>query len=196
MARILAFAGSARRASYNKRLLRAAVAGAREAGAEVTVLDLADYPLPVFDQDLEDAGGVPENARKLKAAFLAHDGLLIASPEYNSSIPPLLKNTIDWVSRKTAPDEASLSAYTGKTAVILATSPGALGGLRALRHLREILTNIGVLVLPRQRAVPKAHEVFDEDGEIRDERLGEAIAALGRELAETVRRLRTGGADV
>jgi NAD(P)H-dependent FMN reductase len=188
--RILAFAGSAREGSFNRMLARVAVEGARAAGAEVTVIDLRDYPLPVFDQDLEAESGLPENARKLKELFLAHDGLLVACPEYNSSITPLLKNVIDWVSRKAAPDEPMLAAYSGKVAAILAASPGALGGLRSLRHVREILGNIGVLVLPQQQAVPKAHEAFAEDGTLKDGKLAARIEGLGAALAETLAKLR------
>ena len=143
--RILAFAGSTRKESYNTRLVHIAAEGARQAGAEVTVIDLKDYPLPLFDEDLESEQGAPESAGRLKQLFLSHQGLLISSPEYNSSITPLLKNTIDWVSRP-APDESPLAAYQGKFATLMAASPGALGGLRGLVHLRSIRVNIGVTV--------------------------------------------------
>lgn len=188
--RILAFAGSLRKESFNRKLLEIAVAAAREAGATVTVVDLADYPLPIFDQDLEAGGGTPDAARKLKQLFLEHDALLIASPEYNSSITPLLKNTIDWVSRS-APGEAPLSAYVGKTAALIAASPGALGGLRGLVHVRAILGNIQVLVIPDQIAVPTAHEAFNPDGSLKDAGKQAATKAIGRRLAETTAKLRT-----
>ena len=145
--RILAFAGSLRRESFNKKLVPIAAKGARDAGAEVTLIDLADFPLPLFDQDLEARQGMPENGKKLKQLFIDHDGLLIASPEYNSSITAVLKNTIDWVSRP-APDEPSLVAFRSKVATLMSASPGALGGLRRLVHVRSILGNIGVIVLP------------------------------------------------
>ncbi|MEX2285719.1 MAG: NAD(P)H-dependent oxidoreductase, partial [Planctomycetaceae bacterium] len=164
-ARILAFAGSLRKDSYNKRLVRIAAAGATAAGATVTLLDLRDFPLPLFDEDLEREQGLPENAANLKRLFIEHDGFLIASPEYNSSITGVLKNTIDWVSRRVE-GEAPLVAYKGKTAALMSASPGALGGLRALVHVRAILGNIGVLVLPTQVAVPKAMEAFDADGKL------------------------------
>src|SRR5262245_6276714 len=109
--RILAFAGSLRADSFNRKLVKPAAEAARAAGADVTLIDLKDYPLPIFDQDLEKAEGLPANARKLKDLFLAHQGLLIVSPEYNSSITAVLKNTIDWVSRP-VPNEASLAAFT------------------------------------------------------------------------------------
>src|SRR5580692_8631770 len=113
--RILAFAASTRRESFNKKLITVAAQGARKAGAEVTLIDLKDFPLPLYDQDLEAEQGMPENGKKLKKLFIDHDGLLIASPEYNSSLPAVLKNAIDWVSRP-APGEPSLAAFKGKVA--------------------------------------------------------------------------------
>ena len=112
---------------------------ARDAGAEVTLIDLRDLPLPLFDGDLEDKQGLPENAKKLKALLRAHDGLLISSPEYNSSITGVLKNAIDWASRAETDDEPPLVCFRGKVAALLSASPGALGGLRGLVHLRAIL---------------------------------------------------------
>ncbi|HYF37755.1 MAG TPA: NAD(P)H-dependent oxidoreductase, partial [Prosthecobacter sp.] len=162
--KILAFAGSTRTGSFNKKLIRIAADAARTAGADVTLIDLRDYPLPLFDGDLEDAQGLPENAKKLKELFNSHDALLISAPEYNSSITGVLKNTIDWVSREATDDEPALRDFTGKTATLLSASPGALGGLRGLVHLRALLGNIGVIVLPDQVSVPKAHEAFDETG--------------------------------
>ncbi len=185
--RILAFAGSTRRDSYNQRLVRIAADGAQEAGADVMLLDLKEYPLPLFSEDLEQEG-FPDNATKLKQLFLEHDGLLIASPEYNSSITPLLKNTIDWVSRP-AEGEKSLAAYQGKVAALLAASPGRLGGLRGLVHVRAILGNIGVLVLPDQIAVPRAFEAFGEDGQLTDEKQQARVQGLGKSLAETLAKL-------
>jgi NAD(P)H-dependent FMN reductase len=182
-ARILAFAGSLRKDSFNKKLLPIAVAGARSAGAEVTVIDLKDYPLPVYDGDLETAHGLPENARKLKELFLTHQGLLIASPEYNSSITAALKNAIDWVSRP-LPGEVYLAPFMDKVAALISASPGALGGLRGLVHLRSILGNIHVLVLPDQVAVPNAHEAFNADGSLRDPKRHAAIEELGKKLAQ------------
>ncbi|OYW76804.1 MAG: FMN reductase [Verrucomicrobia bacterium 12-59-8] len=186
--KILAFAGSTRTASYNKQLVRFAADAARAAGAEVTLVDLRDYPLPLFDGDLEDQQGLPENAKKLKAIFREHDALLIASPEYNSSITAVLKNTIDWVSRSESDDEPALAAYRGKTAVLLSASPGALGGLRGLVHLRAILGNIGVIVLPDQVAVTKAHEVFDEAGGIKDERSAKQVTRVVQGLVDFLKK--------
>jgi NAD(P)H-dependent FMN reductase len=182
MPRILAFAGSTRRESFNKKLVPIAVKGARDAGAEVTLIDLKDFPLPLFDQDFEAEHGMPENGRKIKQLFIDHDGLLLACPEYNSSITAVLKNTIDWVSRP-APGEPSLVAFKGKVATLMSASPGALGGLRGLVHVRSILSNIGVIVLPDQIAVPKAKDAIKPDGSLVDPKQQAGIEGLGRTLA-------------
>ena len=187
--RILAFAGSTRRDSFNKKVVSSAVKGARDAGAEVTRIDLRDFPLPLFDQDLEAEQGMPENGKKLKKLFIDHDGLLIASPEYNSSFPAVLKNAIDWVSRP-APGEPSLVAFRGKVATLMSASPGALGGLRGLVHVRSILGNIGVIVLPDQITVADAHEAFNPDGTLKDPKRQVGIEGLGRTLAEFLVKLK------
>jgi NAD(P)H-dependent FMN reductase len=187
--RILAFAGSARSGSLNRKLVRIAADGARAAGAEVTLVELRDYPLPLYDGDLEAAEGLPANARQLKDLFLAHQGLLIAAPEYNSSITPLLKNTIDWVSRS-APGEPSLACFDGKVAALLSASPGSLGGLRGLLVTRLCLSNIRVLVLPDQVAVPNANDAFAEDGRLKEEKRQASVARLGATLAQTIAKLR------
>ncbi len=186
--KILAFAGSTRTASYNKQLVRTAADAARAAGAEVTVIDLRDLPLPLFDEDFESEHGLPENAKKLKTLFRDHDAFLIASPEYNSSITAVLKNAIDWASRGETDDEPALSAYRGKTAALLSASPGALGGLRGLVHLRAILGNIGVIVLPDQVALSKAHEAFDAAGKLKDERPAKQVTALAQNLVSFLRK--------
>jgi NAD(P)H-dependent FMN reductase len=181
--KILVFGGSLRRDSFNQKLAAIAAEGAREAGAEVTLIALRDFPMPVFDQDLEDVSGKPEQAARLKAIFNEHDGLIIASPEYNSSITAALKNAIDWVSRVDSDDEPMLSALSGKTAVLCSASPGALGGLRGLVHLRSILGNIGITVLPDQVAVGGAYQAFDADGKLTDEKQAARVKALGAGLA-------------
>ncbi len=180
--RILAFAGSLRQESWNQKLIKIAVKSAKDAGAAVTMIDLKDFPLPIFDEDLEKAG-IPENVNKLKELFLAHDGLILASPEYNSSITAVLKNTIDWVSRR------ATSEFNYKTAVIMSASPGALGGLRGLVHVRSILSNMNVLVLPQQVAVSKAHEAFNSEGGLKDSKQHSAIEQLGVALTETLKKL-------
>jgi NAD(P)H-dependent FMN reductase len=186
--RILAFAGSVRKASFNRKVLAIAAEGARAAGAEVTVVDLGDYPMPIYDGDLEAAHGLPANAVRLQDVFLANQGLLIAAPEYNSSITPLLKNTLDWVSRPHG-ERAQLAAYRGKTAALVAASPGALGGLRGLVHVRQILSNIGVHVIPDQQAVARAGGAFDDGGTLKDEIQAKSVRTVGERLAEVTRRL-------
>jgi len=190
MSRILAFAASTRSESFNKKLVAITAQGARQAGAEVTLIDLKDFPLPLFDQDLEAEQGMPENGKKLKKLFIDHDGLLIASPEHNGSFPTILKNAIEWVSRP-APGEPSLAAFRGKVATLMSASPGALGGLRGLVHVRSILGNIGVIVLPDQIAVAKAHEAFHADGSLKDPKQQAGIQGLGKTLASFLAKLKT-----
>lgn len=186
--RILAFAGSARSGSFNKKVVKVAANGARNAGAEVTVLDLRDYPMPLYDGDLEAKEGLPENVLKLKQIFLQHRGLLISCPEYNSSITPLLKNTIDWISRPSS-GEPPLAVFQDKVASLMSASPGALGGLRGLVHVRAILGNIKVIVLPDQVAVAKSHEAFTEEGNLKEEKLRHSVEQLGHNLCEVLMRL-------
>ena len=185
--KILALAGSTRKDSFNKQLVTAAAKIAERLGADVTLLDLAEYSLPLFNQDLE-AEGTPENATRLKELFLEHDGLLISSPEYNSSITPLLKNTIDWVSRPVE-GEPRLAAYQGKTAALLSASGGALGGMRGLVHLRDILGNIGVLVMPSEAAVSRVQNAFNDAGEFIDEKQQSRVEAVVKSLVETTAKL-------
>lgn len=187
-ARILAFAGSTRKASFNRQLVAVAAKSCEAAGAEVTLINLADYPLPIFDQDYEAEHGIPENATKLKQLFIEHNGLLLASPEYNSSVSAVLKNAIDWVSRR-AEGEPMKAAFLGKTAAIMAASPGGLGGIRGLVHLRAILQNIGVLVMPDQITLSEAHSAFGEDGSLNQERKQSSIDALTKDLVDTVSKL-------
>ena len=188
---ILAFSGSLREGSFNQKLVRIAAAGARAAGADVTELALRDLPLPLYDGDLEAREGIPENARKLKALMKDHQGFLIASPENNSSLSAALKNAIDWASRPEGPHdkEPPLVCFKRKTAVIMAASPGALGGLRGLVGLRSILTNIGVLVLPEQKTIPGVGEAFGDNGGLKDPKQHQAIETLGARLAEVLARL-------
>lgn len=187
-ARILAFAGSTRKESFNKKLVAAAAKSAEAAGAKVTLIDLADFPLPLFDEDYEAEHGMPENAAKLKQLFIDHNGLLIASPEYNSSISAVLKNAIDWISRR-AEGEPMKAAFTGKVAAIMAASPGGLGGIRGLVHLRSILQNISMLVMPDQIMLSEAHSAFSDDGSLNNERKQASVDVLAKELVETVQKL-------
>jgi chromate reductase len=179
--RILAFAGSLRRDSYNKKLARIAADAARAAGAEVTYLDLRDVPLPVYDGDIEAAEGLPENAKRLKKLMKEHQGFLIASPEYNSSIPGGLKNAIDWASRA-EPNEPALACFKGKVTAIMSASPGNLGGLRGLVTLRSILGNLHVLVIPEQIAISKASEAFTPEGRFVDPKHQASVEAIAARL--------------
>ncbi|MFB2879145.1 NADPH-dependent FMN reductase [Floridanema aerugineum] len=187
--KILAFAGSTRKDSYNKKLVQVAANGARAVGAQVTYIDLRDFPMPLFDEDLEKEEGTPESARKFKELMIAHDGLLIACPEYNSSITPVLKNAIDWASRP-GENEPPLAAFADKVAAIMSASPGALGGLRGLVTVRSILGNIKVIVLPDQIAVPKAYEAFNADGSLVDPKQQESVEKLGANVANVVAKLK------
>ena len=186
--KILAFAGSLRSGSFNKKLIKIAVKGAEKAGGEVTHIDLRDFPMPVFDQDIETKEGFPSSVVKLKELFLAHQGLLISAPEYNSSITGVLKNTIDWVSRP-LPNEASLACFENKVAGLMSASPGALGGLRGLVHVRSILGNIKVLVLPGQIAVSKADEAFNSDGSLKDSKQQMAVEKIGANVVNILSKL-------
>lgn len=186
--RILAFAGSARHDSLNRKLVRVAANAATAEGAAVTLLDLNDYPMPLYHGDLEAKEGVPEPARRLRRLVADHQGLLIASPENNASVSAALKNALDWVSRPTD-GQNGLAPYQGKVAALLAASPGAYGGLRGLAHLRQILQALGVLVLSEQVAVGRAHELFSPDGALTDVKLQASVAGLVRRLVSVTSRL-------
>ena len=187
MAKIIALAGSLRANSFNKQLVKVAAKGAEEAGADVQVVDLADFNIPLFSEDLE-AEGTPAGVIDLKHLFAQSQGILLASPEYNGSITGVLKNALDWLSRPSK--EADIgSAFQGKVAGIMATSPGGLGGIRGLNHTRDILFNLGVLVNPKQLAVPSAYQVFDEQGNIKDEEMEKRAKDLGAQIAELATKL-------
>lgn len=188
--KILAFAGSSRQGSWNQKLLNVAILSAEDAGAEVTRLNLGDYPLPLFNEDLEKASP-PEKLLDLQRSFLEHDGILIASPEYNSSITPLMKNTIDWVSR-VFDDLPPCAAYKGKVAGLIAASPGGLGGLRGLVHLRSILQNIGVMVVPDQFALPRVLEAFNDDGTLKDEKQQSFVDSVARSVVKVSAKVNVG----
>lgn len=185
MTKILAFAGSTRNGSYNKLIVETAAQGARDAGAEVTVIDLADYAMPIFNQDEESEFGMPERAKAFKKLMVESDGFLIASPEYNSSYPALLKNAIDWASRKSGDqEEPPRAAFNGKVASIMATSSGAMGGMRVLVVLRMLLENLGVMVHPNQKAVPFINKKVDEEGVLVDQATIDQLHALGAQTAK------------
>ena len=180
--KILAFAGSTRTDSYNKKLVKIAVEGARSAGAEVTLIDLRDFPMPLYDGDLEAAEGLPGPVQRLKQLMIDHHGLLISTPEYNSSIPGVLKTTIDWVSRVGRDDEPALVAYQGKTAALLSASPGGFGASRSQAHVRAIFGYLGMYMMPEQLSISKAHEAFDATGALKDARLQKSAQEIGSKL--------------
>jgi chromate reductase len=186
--KIIAFAGSTRTDSYNKKLVKIASIGATEGGADVTIIDLRDFPMPIYDGDLEQKDGLPSNARKLKDLMLSHQGFLISSPEYNSSISAVFKNTIDWTSRQSE-GEIPLACFKNKVAGIMSVSPSILGGLRGLVHVRSILGNIGVIVLPDQIAIAKAHEAFNEDGTLKDKKQEDQVKKIGANVAKILLKL-------
>ena len=192
MTKLLAFAASRRQGSYNQAILDAAVEGARAAGAEVTVVYLRDFDLPLFDEDLEREIGMPAAAQAFKELMMSHDGFLIACPEYNSSYPALLKNLFDWVSRRQG-EEAILAAFKGKVAGIMAASQGALGGMRVLTVLRMLLENVGTMVLPSQRAVGGVHKLLDNQGKLVDEKTLKLLHTLGAEVTDAAARLSNRG---
>lgn len=187
--KLVAFSGSSRKESFNTKLLAQAVAAARAAGAEVTVADLAAYDMPIYDGDDEAASGLPAGAVEFKKLLRGSDGILIASPEYNSAYSALLKNAIDWASRS-GKDEPPGSVFAGKYAGILSASPGALGGLRGLFALRELLQNLGVAVLPNMHAVGQAMTAFNDDGTLKDEKTAAGVAGVAGGLVTTLAKLK------
>lgn len=172
--RLLAFAGSLRKDSLNRRLVRVLAEAARDEGADVTLIELRDYPLPVYDGDIE-AAGMPDNVRALQKLMGEHDGLLIATPEYNGSVPALVKNTLDWISRPQINEESGTALFRGKVAGICSASPGALGGLRALIVLRDMLSKLGLWVAPTQTAIGHANTLLDNNGALNNKKQHNAI---------------------
>jgi chromate reductase, NAD(P)H dehydrogenase (quinone) len=188
--KVLVFAGSIRTGSFNARLAAIAAKEIARAEAEVTRISLLDFPLPLYDGDLEARSGPPENAVKLKRMFCAHHGVFIASPEYNASLTPLLKNTIDWISRVREKQEPPLSAYRNRVFALGAASNGTLGGMRSLMALRQSLElGCGALVIPEQIAVREASHAFDDRDELKDERSAALLRTLARRLVELARQV-------
>lgn len=187
--RILAFAGTTRVGSFNKSLVKIAAEGARKAGAEVTFLDLSHYPMPLYDADLEAEQGMPEPARRFKELLLVNDGLLISTAEYNSGPTAVLKNAVDWATRK-GPGPLEEWPFTDRYAALMCASPGALGGIRVLPMWRTMLSSIGVHILSDQYALSQAHEAFAEDGSLKDARKQAIVQGLGKKLADTLASLK------
>jgi chromate reductase, NAD(P)H dehydrogenase (quinone) len=175
--KVLAFAGSSRSDSVNKKLVIEAAKIACEKGADVKYIDLKDWPIPLYDGDLEAKSGMPENAKSIRRMMIASDVILIASPEYNGSVSALLKNVLDWASRSEEKG-SSRDAFKGKTFVIMSASPGAGGGSRGLVHLRTIIENIGGTVIPQQVVIPGAYQAFDEQGKLKEQKLQTEVQSL------------------
>ncbi len=191
MIRVLALAGSLRDGSLNKQLVRLAAAAAERAGAKVTLVDLRDFPMPLYDGDEEAKGGLPKEGKRLRDLFLEHDSILLSAPEYNSSISGVLKNAIDWVSRPLPQDAGPLVAFQGKVAAVMSASMGGWGGLRGLVHVRAILENMGVFVIPDQVTISSAHEKFSKEGQLMDKALEQRVESLARALVSTSEKLKT-----
>jgi chromate reductase, NAD(P)H dehydrogenase (quinone) len=189
--RILVFAGSNRTGAFSGRTADAAQKELAVQGAEVTRISLADYPLPIMDQDLEAEKGIPENAMKLGRLIAAHDAVVICSPEYNASIPPLLKNVIDWVSRIRKEGGREFRPWQGRIVGLCSSSDGNFAGVRCLYHLRAVLLNCQAEILTQQCSVARAGQAFDKDGELADERTRGMMQALCRVLIERARLLST-----
>src|SRR5580704_15847924 len=178
--KILVIPGSLRTGSHNARLAAAAAHQFVQAGAEVTRISLADFPLPLYDGDLQSKSGVPKNAINLKRMIGAHHGVLIVTPEYNASVPPLVKNTIDWVTRVQDPHETRGQVFRGRAFAVASASGGRLGGSRALMALRLILTACQAHVIPNQLSLPFAPEAYDDMDRLKQPADIEAQKALVR----------------
>jgi chromate reductase len=184
---ILAFAGALRAGSYNRKLLGIAVAALR-GQAEIDHLDLRDVPLPLYDGDLEETQGLPATAIALKQRIAAADALVIATPEYNHSIPGTLKNAIDWASRKPA------NPFGGKVALLMGASPGGFGAVRGVAALRQVLTALGVLILPGTVQIPHADQAFDDAGQFKDAKNKAQVEKLCAELLRVTAAMKAGKA--
>ncbi len=188
MCKLLAFSGSLRKSSFNQSIVTAAAQGARIAGAEVTIVHLHDFVAPVFNEDDEAETGIPVSAKKLKQLMFEHDGFLIATPEYNSGYSAAIKNAIDWASRMEE-GEKPLQAFKGKTATLMAASPGALGGIRGLVPLRMLLGNIGMHVHPNQQAISGVASLVDKNGVVTDEMTIKKLQLLGKQAVNFTKHL-------
>jgi len=187
--KILVFAGSIRTGSFNARLAAAVAKELVRAEAEVSLISLVDYPMPLYDGDLQTKSGVPKNAINLKRMIGAHHGVLIVTPEYNSSVPPLVKNTIDWVSRVQDAHEVRGQVFRERPVGIAAASEGRLGGTRSLAALRLILTACRALVVPNQLALSFASEAYDDMDRLKHPADVEALNALVRQLIDVSQRM-------
>jgi chromate reductase, NAD(P)H dehydrogenase (quinone) len=187
--KILVIPGSLRTGSHNARLAAAAAHELALAGAEVTRISLADFPLPIYDGDLQTKSGVPKHAINLKRMMSAHHGVLIVTPEYNSSVPALVKNTIDWVTRVQDAHETRGQVFRGRAFAIAAASENRLGGTRSLAALRLILSACHAVVIPNQLALSFANEAYDDMDRLKHPADIEALKALVRQLIELSQRM-------
>ena len=187
--KILVIPGSPRTGSLNARLAAVAAYKLAQLGAEVSRISLADFPLPIYDGDLQTKSGVPKNAVNLKRMMSAHHGVLIVAPEYNSSVPPLVKNTIDWVSRVQDAQEARGEVFRGRAFAIAAASEGRLGGTRSLAALRLILTACQATVIPNQLALSFASSAYDDMERLKHPADIEAMGAMARQLIDVSQRM-------
>jgi chromate reductase, NAD(P)H dehydrogenase (quinone) len=188
--KILVIPGSLRARSYNVRLAALATKELTLADADVTRISLLDYPLPIYDADLAEKSGPPQNALKLKRLMEAHAGVFIASPEYNASLTPLIKNTIDWISVVRERGEPQLAVYQNRVFALGGASPGRSGAMQSLLALRQVLAvGCRALVLAEQVSVPNAEQAFDEMDELRDTRAAGQLKTVVRKLVEAARLL-------
>jgi chromate reductase, NAD(P)H dehydrogenase (quinone) len=187
--KILVIPGSLRSGSHNAKLAAAAAYQFAQAGAEVTRISLSDFPLPIYDGDLQTKSGVPKHAINLKRMMAAHHGVLFVTPEYNSSVPPLVKNVIDWLSRVQDTDETRYQVFRGRPFAIAAASESRLGGTRCLAALRLILSACQATVIPNQLALPFAGEAYDDMDRLKHPADIEALGALVRQLTDLSQRM-------
>lgn len=186
--RIAVISGSLRKGSYNTSLARYVASSVSGSGVEIDEISLAELDLPMFNEDIEKEG-LPASVKELKRRMIAADALLIASPEYNGSVTGALKNAIDWASRP-AEGEDTLACFRGKVGGLLAASPGKLGGIRGLRHLRVVLSSIGLLVVPQDFGLSGANEAFDDDGKLKDEGAAKMAKGVGEQVVRVARALK------
>jgi chromate reductase len=186
--KILVFAGSAREASLNKKLARVAAKAINDNGGEATFIDLRDFPMPIYEGDLETREGMPTEARRLRELFVSHPAFHIVSPENNGTVPSLLKNAIDWLSRD-VDGKSGLEPYRGKVVALMAASPGAFGGVVCLTHLRFSLSKLLAHVIPDQFPLPKADQAFAEDGSLTQGWQQKGVLTVVRQLIETTSKL-------
>ncbi len=184
--KILAFSGSARTDSVNKKFIAVGARAAEAAGARVTLVDMADYDAPLYNGDLEAASGLPGTMKQFKALMLAHDGFLISSPEYNGFFPALIKNTFDWCTRAEAEGEDGMASTTGKFVGLMAASPGGLGGVRCIPRLRDCLAEYGIQAVSGFATLPGAMQAFNDDGSLNNDKAQATVDGLVARLVKAL----------